>query len=253
MKEAAILTVSLSLVGLGWSTQQNSLVSEHPLDPKRTALVLVDVRDEVADGCVGAHQWISLLAEDIGRVASIIRRRQGLVVHGIAGGCPTHIDRVPPNKRLDEYAACDRPDWVDKHPPPFVPTIYQGCAIASNAEPPVLENELTNPLSTDVYVDETTSADDFARLLRRRQPSVTQILVAGVATDQCIISRSWGVSALSSRFGPENVVLLSDLTDVNFRPGQDQQRLLAKRQALKFIEEKYGVKNAPSWDVLRRF
>lgn len=192
-------------------------------DPARTAVVICDMWD--AHHCVSAERRVMEMAPRVDEVAGALRDRGALIIHAPAD-CADFYRGTPARMRAIQAphapapCAFDWNVWEDDERAALPSTLVDPgpCSCESpdpccEADPPAPWTRQTPLIGIDPLDAVTDDGQEMFNLLRER--AIEDVIVMGVHTNVCVLSRAYGIRQLV--YLGMRPVLCRDLTDAFHR------------------------------------
>jgi nicotinamidase-related amidase len=186
-------------------------------NPKKTAIIICDMWDQ--HWCRGATARVAEMAPRMNEVIKEVRRRGVLIIH-----CPGDVIKfyqgTPQRRRAQQASKATLPptaaQWkslsmVKERPLP-IDDSDGGCDDQPQCKPSVpwkREIAILEMAPEDAITD---NGGEVYNLLQ--QSGIEGIIILGVHTNQCVLSRQYAVRQLVSM--SKNVLLMRDLTDTMY-------------------------------------
>jgi nicotinamidase-related amidase len=183
-------------------------------DPPAMALLLCDMWDD--HWCRSAARRYDALARRMDRVVRAARARGVQIVHA-PSDCMDCYAATPQRRRMLEIAPVAPPRAQPLGAPPLPIDDSDGGCDDGESGP---ERRVWTCQHTAISIEEpdVISDDGLEIYSLLRQSAITTLLIAGVATNRCVLSRSFGIRQMV-RWGVP-CILVRDLTDALYNPAR---------------------------------
>lgn len=230
------------------SGQWDAVTVTRDFDPSKTAVVICDMWDR--HWCSGAEARVAALARRIEPVIQLARQRGVLIIHSPSETMPYYAQTAQRINML-KVPAVEPPAPLPLTDPPLpIDDSDGGCDVADNKLPPNTrvwsrENSAITIADKDLISD--NGREIYSAL---RSHGIETVLFAGVHTNMCILSRTFGIRQMA-RWGV-HCVLIRDLTDAMYNPARAPYVSHARGTEL-VIEhiEKYWAPTVTSGDLMQ--
>jgi nicotinamidase-related amidase len=181
-------------------------------DPTATALLICDMWDD--HWCCSAARRYDLLAARINPVVGAARTRGVHIIHAPSDCMEFYANTLQRRRMLGIAAVAPPPEQRIAEPPLPIDDSDGGCDDGvSSPERRVWTRQHATITMAEPDVISDNGAEVFS-LLRGR--AITTLLIMGVATNRCVLNRSFGIRQML-RWGVA-CILVRDLTDALYNP-----------------------------------
>ena len=196
---------------LGWTTTER----QARIAPERAALLLCDVWDR--HWCRGAEERLASLLPRMNEVAGALREKGALVVHAPSDTMPFYED-TPARRRVLDAKRAEPPEDAERDDPPLPVSAPGG---GSDTDSDLADGGRIvwhrQHAAIEIHQERDAISDDGRELYSLyRERGIGTVVIMGVHTNMCILSRSFSIKQMV-RWGFE-VALVRDLTDAMYSP-----------------------------------
>ncbi len=189
---------------------------EHPAtcDAAATALLLCDMWDD--HWCHSAARRYDLLAERMNPVVGAARARGVQIIHA-PSDCMEFYQDMPQRRRMLEIApVAPPPERPIAEPPLPIDDSDGGCDDGESGPERRVWTRQHAAIAIEAPDAISDSGAEIFSLLR--QQAITTLLIMGVHTNRCVLTRSFGIRQML-RWGV-SCILVRDLTDAGYNPAR---------------------------------
>jgi nicotinamidase-related amidase len=196
-----------------WKTESNKMAWK----TKETAIIICDMWDE--HWCKGMTAKVAEMAPKINELSSAARKNGITVIHAPSDNMD-YYEGTPERNRLKnvqiELWAKDIPAWYHMDPLKETELPIDDSDDGCDDFPKCKNRKVWSRQINTITIDEKDGISDSGSeiLSYFHQNEIKNVIMTGVATNMCVLGRSFGIRSLIN--AGLNVILIRDLTDIMY-------------------------------------